>query len=60
MKEKYGKGSILENVCQKCGYTDDLPSAGVHETENGCIRVYASDEKFICPMCPAVDKSDEG
>ena len=61
MKEKYGKGIALEKTCRKCGYTaDDVLSAGVHET-NGCVRVYATDVKFICPMChcQADDISDE-
>lgn len=57
MVEEYGEGILLKEVCPTCGYeADDLPSAGVHENENGCVRVYAEDEKFVCPICPTAGK----
>ena len=57
LAEKYGEGVLLKEVCPTCGYeADDLPSAGVHENENGCVRVYAENEKFVCPQCPTDGK----
>ena len=57
MEEKYGKGILLKEVCDTCGYeAEDLHSAGVHENENGCIRVYSEDDKFVCPRCPIAGK----
>ena len=37
--------------CQKCGHQATLASAGVHESENGCIRVYSDDDEYVCPNC---------
>jgi hypothetical protein len=55
-------GRMLDNVCQKCGYEADVElfSAGVHESESGCIRAYTDDDTFVCPRCPVANNSDQG
>jgi len=53
MIEKYGEGTLFEEVCATCGYRDDeLKSSGVHETSGGSLQFYSEDQQFSCPYCP--------
>ena len=51
MQQKYGCGATIDWECQKCGHQAMLASAGVHESENGCICVYSDDDEYVCPNC---------
>ena len=46
--------------CKKCGFEMDLSTAGTHESDNGCVQVYAEADGFVCPMCSSDSKSDQG
>ena len=50
LKDKYGEGKIVKEVCKRCGYEGDIHTAGTHEN-NGCIKVYSEADKFACPFC---------
>ena len=51
----------LNEFCQKCGYeAEGLYSAGVHDSESGCIKVYTDDDEFVCPICTIAEMSDQG
>ena len=60
LKEKYGIGEIVRESCKKCGFKMDLSTAGTHESDNGCVKVYAEADDFVCPMCSSDSKSDQG
>jgi len=49
--DKYGVGEVFSKSCPSCSYVQELSSAGVHESDNGIIRVYTDDDEFICPKC---------
>lgn len=51
LKRKYGEGENSIRKCETCDYEQVIYSGGVHETEDGCLRVYAEEDKFSCPNC---------
>ena len=58
MKGKYGKG-YQDKLCQKCGYTKDIPSAGVHESEIASIMLMTRNS-FANSVCLPDNKSAKG
>ena len=51
---------MIEKDCPVCGYQFQVTSAGVFESESGCMRVYAEEEQFHCPRCHAEDRDTGG
>ena len=46
-----GVGEIVRESCKKCGFEMDLSTADTHESDNGCVQVYAEADDFVFPMC---------
>ena len=47
---------MIEKPCPDCGYVVELPSSGVHTTDNGCVKVYCQEDQFNSPNAPTLTR----
>ena len=50
LKDKYGEGKVIEEICPNCGKKFQCFSKGVFEGANGMLQVYSDDNAF-CDNC---------
>ena len=50
MKNKYGEGNVLEEICPKCCKKFKCLSAGIYDDESGMMQYYA-DGCYLCNVC---------
>lgn len=50
MKNKYGEGKVLEEICPKCCKKFKCLSAGIYDDESGMMQYYA-DDCYLCDVC---------